>query len=105
MQINMFTEVLEKISPEDIAKKQQRIADVAHQLQYSVPPLRLLKDKSDETVWVSPVRDAVDVFIDAMVSRAYLRRKGEFYGESALNTLPFLTDPQSWNNRYKQIYV
>lgn len=84
--------------------KQQAIARIASTLQYSVPPVELLQNRSDETVWDSPVRDAVDVFIDAMVRRSSLRRRGEFYGEPELTTHAFtVPDGRTWNNLYKSI--
>ncbi|CAM9340148.1 unnamed protein product, partial [Ectocarpus fasciculatus] len=68
--LNIFTDVLQKISADVISRKQRAIERIAHRLQYAVPPLDLLRDEGDETVWDSPVEDAVDIFMDAMVTRA-----------------------------------
>ena len=88
-----------------ILKKQRAIERIAPMLQYSVPPLELLQDNEDETVWESPVRDAVDILIDAMVNRAGLRRNGLFENETFLNSLPYNIDPPKWNLRYSNVYI
>ena len=61
---------IESISPSDIIKKQQKIAALGFRLQYSVPPLTYLQNRSDETPWDPPFPDGVDKMLDGMISLA-----------------------------------
>lgn len=103
--LNIFTDVLQKISADVISRKQRAIERIAHRLQYAVPPLDLLRDEGDETVWDSPVEDAVDIFMDAMVTRAGYRRSGNFYGESVFAAPAYVMNPHTWVQKYKSIYI
>ena len=68
--LNLMT-VLLGISKETIRLKQAAIAKYAPTLQYAMPPLELLKNKSDVTPWDPPIRDGVDLTLDGMFVRAY----------------------------------
>lgn len=61
---------IESIPEADITKKQQKIASLGYRLQYSVPPLIYLQNRSDETPWDPPFPDGVDVMLNGMISLA-----------------------------------
>ena len=65
-----FMDILRKIPAEVIVKKQKAIAKAAPRMQYAVPPLHLMKDRSDNTTWDPPFHDGVDVALDGMFERA-----------------------------------
>ena len=65
-----FMEFLEKVSPEVIKMKQQKIAQVAKRLQYALPPLTLLNDTKDATPWEPPFPDGVDRILDGCFNRS-----------------------------------
>eukprot|EP00602_Paraphysomonas_sp_CaronLab_P005410 CAMPEP_0185021362 /NCGR_PEP_ID=MMETSP1103-20130426/4054_1 /TAXON_ID=36769 /ORGANISM="Paraphysomonas bandaiensis, Strain Caron Lab Isolate" /LENGTH=455 /DNA_ID=CAMNT_0027552847 /DNA_START=102 /DNA_END=1466 /DNA_ORIENTATION=+ len=75
-----FMDFLLNISPETIRRKQRAIAELAPRLQYSMPPLHMLSNISDETPWDPPFRDAVDVMLDGMVDRAEKLARNESTG-------------------------
>ena len=102
---NIINGVLNKVSADVITQKQRAIERVAQSLQYAAPPLEMLQEKNDDTEWQSPVRDAVDIFIDAMVKRARWRRQGNFYGEPEFSARAYTMNPHEWNALYRQIYV
>ena len=60
---------LRAISATVIRKKQQAIERLAPRLQYSAPPLELLKNKYDTTQWDPPFEDGVDAILDGMFER------------------------------------
>lgn len=103
--IDIFKDVLETITPETILQKQRAIERVAPSLQYSVPPVERLRDRSDTAPWSSPVRDAVDVFIDAMSRRAAFRREGQFTAEPEFAEPAYIMEAKAWNVRYKDIFA
>lgn len=59
---------IESIPLSVIAKKQKKIASLGFRLQYSVPPLAYLQNRSDETLWDPPFPDAVDLMLDGMIA-------------------------------------
>ena len=65
-----FMSFLTSLSPRVIERKQQAIAELAPRLQYSMPPLELLANISDETTWDPPFEDAVDVLLNGFAERA-----------------------------------
>jgi xyloglucan galactosyltransferase MUR3 len=65
-----FMDVLMQIPLDVIRKKQRAIAKAAPRIQYSSPPIHLLKDKYDETTWDPPFPDGVDAALDGMFNRA-----------------------------------
>jgi hypothetical protein len=62
-------DVLNAIPAETIRLKQIAIAKYAPSIQYSVPPLELLKNRSDVTPWDPPFRDGVDCTLDGLFLR------------------------------------
>jgi hypothetical protein len=62
-------QILKSITPEVVRKKQEAIALIAPRLQYSVPPLHLLQNISDETPWDPPFPDGVDATLDGLFER------------------------------------
>jgi hypothetical protein len=63
-------DVLNAIPAETIRLKQIAIAKYAPSIQYSVPPLELLKNRSDVTPWDPPFRDGVDCTLDGLFVRS-----------------------------------
>ena len=64
-----FMKVLLAISPEVIRRKQEAIAKYAPRIQYSTPPIDLLRNRSDETPWDPPFPDGVDATLDGLFER------------------------------------
>lgn len=64
-----IVDILSTIPLEIIRKKQAAIAVLAPSLQYSIPPLHLLKNISDVTAWSPPFADGVDRVIDGLFAR------------------------------------
>jgi hypothetical protein len=62
-------DVLNAIPAETIRLKQIAIAKYAPSIQYSAPPLDLLKNRSDVTPWDPPFRDGVDCTLDGLFVR------------------------------------
>ena len=62
--------VLLSISPDVIRRKQQALTQVAPRIQYAIPPIDLLKDKNDETIWDPPLMDAAEVALEGFFERA-----------------------------------
>ena len=65
-----FMEVLNSIPLETIRLKQIAIAKHAPHIQYAMPPLELLKNRSDITPWEPPFKDGVDFTLDGLFIRA-----------------------------------
>jgi hypothetical protein len=61
--------VLNGISPDIIKKKQAAIAIIAPKIHYSIPPVQYLYNRSDETLWDPPFKDAADLTLDGMFER------------------------------------
>jgi hypothetical protein len=93
-------QILKSIKPEVIKKKQQLLELLAPRIQYAIPPIESLKNKSDETPWDPPFKDAVEVALEGMFDRA----------QRAVNNEPthlprvMLTE-QGWRDRYKEVLV
>lgn len=64
-----FMDVLNSIPPETIRLKQIAIAKYAPHIQYAMPPLELLKNRSDITPWDPPFKDGVDFTLDGLFVR------------------------------------
>jgi hypothetical protein len=86
------------IPQEIVRRKQSAIAWLAPTLQYSMPPLALLQNISDETRWDPPFRDAVDVMLDGLVER--VRRIRRNISTGIPETL--LTNDE-WLQRYSSV--
>lgn len=65
-----FMEYLKKVPPSTIRAKQEEIKRLAPRIQYSLPPLKDLKNISDATPWDPPFQDGVDRIIDGCFNRA-----------------------------------
>eukprot|EP01041_Mallomonas_annulata_P008885 gene8885-18397_t len=72
-----FMDYLLSISAETIRLKQIAISKIAPRLQYSMPPLHLLNNLSDNTPWDPPFADGVDVTVDGLFRRVSHAIKGE----------------------------
>lgn len=92
--------ILNAISPVIIQQKQAALAILAPRVQYSIPPIDLLRNRSDETVWDSPFKDAADLALDGMFDRA----KNVINGE-ATNIPRLLLSPEEWVERYKKVRI
>lgn len=79
--------VLQAIPPGVIRRKQEAIARIAPRLQYSIPPLPLLMNRSDDTRWDPPFPDAADMVLDGLFERVAHVLNGEPTG---LPRLPLL---------------
>lgn len=93
-------QILKAIKPDVIKKKQQLLELLAPRIQYAIPPIELLKNRSDETPWDPPFKDAVEVALEGMFDRAH----------RAVNNQPTLIPrvmltEQGWRDRYKQVLV
>jgi hypothetical protein len=62
-----FITILKALTPEQVAKKQARIRELAPSLQYSVVPDRI-GNGSDGRHWAPPQRDAADVIISRILN-------------------------------------
>lgn len=60
---------LNSISPNIIKKKQIAISQIAPKIHYSIPPVQYLYNRSDETKWDPPFKDAADLTLDGMFKR------------------------------------
>eukprot|EP00607_Mallomonas_marina_P003929 CAMPEP_0182436832 /NCGR_PEP_ID=MMETSP1167-20130531/83858_1 /TAXON_ID=2988 /ORGANISM="Mallomonas Sp, Strain CCMP3275" /LENGTH=478 /DNA_ID=CAMNT_0024629421 /DNA_START=97 /DNA_END=1533 /DNA_ORIENTATION=- len=75
-----FMPFLLSIPAEVVRSKQTAIRAIAPRLQYAMPPLHLLLNDSDPTVWDPPFRDGVDVTLDGMFNRAFHSVRKELSG-------------------------
>ena len=66
-----FMSILTAIPLETIRLKQIAISKIAPHIQYAMPPLDLLKNKSDITQWEPPFKDGVDYTLDGMFVRTF----------------------------------
>jgi hypothetical protein len=92
--------VLNSISPEIIVKKQAALAILAPKVQYSIPPLELLKNISDETPWDPPFKDGVDMTLDGMFDRVQKVLKNE-----ATNIPRIMLTAAEWVLRYSTVKI
>jgi hypothetical protein len=75
-----FMDVLLSIPPETIRMKQELIAEIAPRLQYSVPPLNMLRDRSDESPWDPPFVDAAEITLRGIFNRTTRLISGQSTG-------------------------
>jgi len=92
--------VLNSISPEIIAKKQAALSILAPKVQYSIPPLGLLKNISDETPWDPPFKDGVDMTLDGMFDRVQKVLKNE-----PTNIPRIMLTAAEWVLRYSTVKI
>ena len=62
---------IESIPSSVIERKQRKIGVLGFQLQYSVPAIAYLQNRTDETPWDPPFLDGVDRMLDGMISIAH----------------------------------
>ena len=87
--------------PKDIIKlKQDAIALLAPRLQYAIPPLEKLKNRSDESLWDPPFKDAVDLTLDGMFTRV-----GKVLRNEPTNIPRILLSETMWKNRYETVRI
>ena len=66
-----FMKVLLSIPEDVIRKKQKMLAKVAPRVQYAIPPIEYLKNRSDETTWDPPFLDGAEITLNGMFDRVY----------------------------------
>ena len=92
--------VLLNIPQSTILKKQLAIAYHAPKLEYAMPPLELLKNRSDTTLWDPPFKDGVEVAVDGMFVRTQHMIKNESTG------IPHrLMQSREWSREYDVVKV
>lgn len=97
--LNLMT-VLNAIPAETIRLKQIAIAKYAPMIQYAVPPLDLLKNRSDVTPWDPPFRDGVDCTLDGLFVRTANSVKNQSTG------IPNrLMTSREWSKEYDVVKV
>eukprot|EP01038_Epipyxis_sp_PR26KG_P010631 gene10631-14276_t len=64
-----FMSILLGITPDVIKKKQLALAALAPRVQYSVPPIEYLRNRSDSTKWDPPFKDGVEILLDGLFER------------------------------------
>ena len=75
-----FLEFLLNVSHSTVRAKQHAIARLAPRLQYSVPPVRLLENISDESPWDPPFLDAAEYALNGMLERTMRVVQGQAPG-------------------------
>jgi hypothetical protein len=81
-----FLEVLRKVSPEEVAEKQQLIREIAPSLQYSIVPENI-GNGSDGRTWKPPFKDAQEVIIQKILDRNTVEPIQGFSDEQILEML------------------
>jgi hypothetical protein len=92
--------ILSSISPEVIKKKQEAIALLAPKLQYAIPPVTTLENRSDVTPWDPPFKDAAEMALDGM----FLRVQNVLKNESTNIPRVFLNATE-WEQRYNTVKI
>lgn len=92
---------LASIPPSVCRRKQERIASLGFRLQYSAPPLALLLNRTDQTLWDPPFADGVDTLLDGMMALAQQRRGSGSSNRSSLFHYPYNI---SSNKELQRIY-
>ena len=93
-------DVLRGIPASVILKKQERIALLAPKMQYSSPPIDLLKDKFDQTPWDPPFEDGVDAILDGL----YVRTERVLRNETNYN-VHRIQSGREWGKEYNQVMI
>ena len=93
-------QVLNSINSNIIKLKQKAIELLAPRLQYAIPPIHLLYNKSDDTQWDPPFKDAVDMTIDGM-----FRRANNMTNNQPTNIPRVVLSEQGWRDRYKSVHI
>ena len=95
-----FMKVLLQIPKDVIRKKQEAIARYAPRLQYAMPPLNLLQNRSDVTPWDPPFRDGVEVLMDGLFERTGHVTRNESTG------IPHrLMQSREWSREYDVVKI
>jgi hypothetical protein len=93
-------DVLNAIPAETIRLKQIAIANYAPSIQYSLPPLGLLKNRSDVTPWDPPFRDGVDFTLDGLFVRT-----GHSVRNQSTGVPHRLMTSREWSKEYDVVKV
>ena len=93
-------DILNKIPDDTIRKKQAAIAVLAPSLQYSIPPMSLLDNKSTSLRWSPPFHDGVDRVIDGLFARVHNVLRNESTGIPNV----FMSS-QNWASQYYKTRV
>jgi hypothetical protein len=92
--------VLNSISPDIIKKKQIAISQIAPKIHYSIPPVQYLYNRSDETKWDPPFKDAADLTLDGMFKRVENILKNR-----STNIPNPIFATQQWLTKYNDIII
>lgn len=92
--------VLMEIPADVIKKKQQAIARYAPRIQYAIPPLELLRNRSDETPWDPPFPDGVEVLVDGLFTRVK-----RLHSNQSTGIPPRLMTGREWGQEYDVVKI
>lgn len=95
-----FVSVLLSIPPEVIRLKQEALARVAPRVQYAVPPIENLLNRSNTTVWDPPFKDGAEIALDGFIARIDRILKNE-----TTNIPPSYMLQKSWHQQYDVVIV
>lgn len=95
-----FMDILLKISPEVIRKKQDAIARLAPRIQYSIPPLQYLSNISDATTWDPPFPDGVDMLVSGLFERSH-----RIINNQSGGVPPILLSGKEWGQNYDVVKI
>ena len=95
-----FMSILTKIPPETIRLKQQAIARLAPRIQYAMPPLELLRNRSDQTPWDPPFPDGVEVALDGIFLRT-----AKAVQNASTGIPPRLQTNREWSQEYDVVKI
>jgi hypothetical protein len=91
---------LSKIPAETIRLKQQAIARLAPRIQYAMPPLELLRNRSDQTPWDPPFPDGVEVALDGIFLRT-----AKALQNASTGIPPRLQTNREWSQEYDVVKI
>lgn len=95
-----FMSVLLSIPPEVIRLKQEALARVAPRVQYAVPPIENLLNRSNTTVWDPPFKDGAEIALNGFIARIEKILKNE-----TTNIPPSYMLQKSWHQQYDVVIV
>jgi hypothetical protein len=92
--------VLLSIPPEVIRLKQEALARIAPRVQYAVPPMENLVNRSNTTLWDPPFKDGAEIALDGFIARIDHILKNE-----TTNIPPSYMLQKSWHQQYDVVIV
>jgi hypothetical protein len=93
-----FIEMVSAMSWQSVRRKQLWIEKIATRIQYSLLPLDMLRDHTDERVWDPPMLDAVDVLLNGFMTRAQRMERNE-----STQLPPIVMTSGEWFQKYNSV--